>query len=105
MAVALRARNVLIENVLDVQNDHFMVVQRAHELLETSGYQVDSIVLLEEPKLASHNLEIRRNLATALGLELCDVSLKAKTMEGLGPIGERRAIAAEVVVLLEEIKK
>jgi DNA (cytosine-5)-methyltransferase 1 len=45
LAVSLRARNILIENVLDVQNDHFMVVQRAHELLESSGYQVDSIVL------------------------------------------------------------
>lgn len=45
LAVALRAKNVLIENVLDVQNDHFMVVQRAHELLEASGYQVDSIVI------------------------------------------------------------
>jgi DNA (cytosine-5)-methyltransferase 1 len=45
LAIALRAKNLLIENVLDVQNDHFMVVQRAQEILEDSGYHVDSIVL------------------------------------------------------------
>lgn len=45
LAIALRAKNVMIENVLDVQNDHFMVVQRAYELLEANGYHVDSIVL------------------------------------------------------------
>jgi len=45
LAVALRAKNIIIENVLDVQNDYFMVVQRARELLEANGYHVDSIVL------------------------------------------------------------
>lgn len=45
LAVALRTKNLLIENVLDVQNDHFLVVQRAHELLEAAGYHVDSILL------------------------------------------------------------
>ena len=45
LAVSLKSTNILIENVLDVQNDHFMVVQRARELLNSCGYQVDSIVL------------------------------------------------------------
>jgi len=67
--------------------------------------QVDSILFLEEPKLSPHSMDIRRNLASALGIELSQVSLKAKTMEGLGPIGERKAIAAQVIVLLQEIKK
>lgn len=67
--------------------------------------QVDSIVFLEEPKLAPHHVEVRRSLANALGIEMSEISLKAKTMEGLGPIGERKAIAAQVVVLLQEIAK
>lgn len=63
--------------------------------------QFDSIVLLEEPKLAPHADSIRRRIATLLGTELTSISLKAKTMEGLGPIGERKAIAAHVVITLE----
>jgi 2-C-methyl-D-erythritol 2,4-cyclodiphosphate synthase len=68
------------------------------------GYRVvqcDSILFLEEPKLKDHWLSIRTEVAKLLGTELSSVSVKAKTMEGLGPIGERKAIAAQVVVLLE----
>ncbi len=65
-------------------------------------HQMDSTIILEEPKLAPHSLEIRKALAQLLGVELSDVSVKAKTMEGLGPIGERRAIAAHTVVTLKE---
>lgn len=65
--------------------------------------QVDSNVFLEEPKLAPHHDDIRKNLAGLLGIELADVSLKAKTMEGLGPIGERKAISAQAIVVLEEL--
>lgn len=61
---------------------------------------VDSTVVLEEPKLAPHTDPIRREIAGLLGIELSCVSVKAKTMEGLGPIGERRAIAAHSSVLL-----
>lgn len=66
--------------------------------------QMDATVFLEEPKLASVSDSIRRNLANALSVELTQVSLKAKTMEGLGMIGERKALSAQVVVLLEELK-
>lgn len=45
VAVALRSQNILIENVAEVQNDHFMVVSRARQLLEASGYFVEEIIL------------------------------------------------------------
>lgn len=67
--------------------------------------QVDSNLFLEEPKIAPHKDAIRSKLAQLLGCEIANVSVKAKTMEGLGPIGERKALAAQVVVLLKEIPK
>ncbi len=70
------------------------------------GYEVvnvDSVVMLEEPKLSPHFEAMRRRLAELVGTELTSVSVKAKTMEGMGPVGERKAIAATVVVLLREI--
>ncbi len=83
-------------------------VKEVVEKVKNLGYeihQVDSNIFLEEPKVAPHNDAIRTNLAQLLGIELCNVSLKAKTMEGLGPIGERKALAAQVIVTLKEISK
>lgn len=65
--------------------------------------QFDSTVLLEEPKLAGHSDAIRRSIAQLLNVELSNASVKAKTMEGLGPVGEGRAIAAHAVVTLEAV--
>ena len=66
--------------------------------------QLDSIVFLEEPKLAPHLDKVREVLARSLGLELSEVSVKAKTMEAMGPVGERKAVAAQVIVMLESVE-
>ncbi len=65
--------------------------------------QIDSNVFLEEPKLAPHLDKVREMLARTLGLELSSVSVKAKTMEAMGPVGERKAIAAQAIVMLESL--
>lgn len=67
-------------------------------------YQVDSTVHLEAPKLAPHIDKMRENIASMLSLELSDVSVKAKTGEGIGAIGTRKAIAAQVIVTIREVK-
>jgi 2C-methyl-D-erythritol 2,4-cyclodiphosphate synthase len=48
---------------------------------------------------------MRRRLADLLGLSPDAVGLKARTMEGLGPIGEGQAVAAQAVVLLEKTQE
>lgn len=70
------------------------------------GYRVahfDSIVIVEDPKLSPHSDSIRRSIASLLSVELSAVSVKAKTMEGLGLVGENKAIAAHAVVNLEPL--
>jgi 2-C-methyl-D-erythritol 2,4-cyclodiphosphate synthase len=62
---------------------------------------VDSIIQLEAPKLRSHIDLMRKNIAGVLGVEIGCVSIKAKTGEGVDAVGERRAVAAQAVVLLE----
>ncbi|NLA92553.1 MAG: 2-C-methyl-D-erythritol 2,4-cyclodiphosphate synthase [Spirochaetales bacterium] len=65
------------------------------------GYKivnVDSTVILETPKLAPYIEKIRSSLATALGVSVERISVKAKTAEGLMP----EAIAAQVAVLLSK---
>lgn len=69
----------------------------------TPGFRVENIditILLEKPKLGPYKPVIRERIATALGLEPGRVAVKAKTMEGLGPIGQQEAIAAMVTLLI-----
>ena len=63
---------------------------------------VDVTILAEAPKIAPRSAEMRGRMAGGLGLPVDCVSLKATTMEKLGPIGAREAIAAQAVALLEK---
>jgi len=61
----------------------------------------DVTVLLEAPKLRPFVGAMRERLAEVLEVDAGRISVKAKTMEGLGPIGQGDALAAHAVVLLE----
>ncbi len=61
---------------------------------------VDSTVLLERPKLKDFRLPIRESLAAAMGLAVEQVSVKFKTAEKVGPVGEGRSAESQAVVLL-----
>lgn len=67
-----------------------------------SPHNIDATVLLERPMLAPYMPHMRATLASALGLSEDRVNIKAKTNEGLDAVGQRQAIAAHVVVLLDE---
>ena len=62
---------------------------------------MDSTVILERPKLKDYRLAIRESLAKAMGLDVDQVSVKFKTAEGIGPVGEGRSAEAQAIVLLE----
>ncbi len=63
--------------------------------------QVDVTVLLERPRLGPHIPAMRATLAAALGLAVDDVSVKAKTNEGMGFVGRGEGIATMAVATLE----
>ena len=68
------------------------------------GYRpinVDCTVCLEKPRLSSYIPAIREHLAQDLGLDTAAISVKAKTGEGLGPVGSGRAVEAYAVMLVE----
>lgn len=78
-------------------------VQRALTLAATHGYDlmnVDSTVILERPKLNEFRSAIRENLAAALHLPTTSVSVKFKTAEKIGPVGEGQSCEAQAIVLL-----
>jgi 2-C-methyl-D-erythritol 2,4-cyclodiphosphate synthase len=76
----------------------------AAALVRESGYtisNVDSTVILERPKLKDHRLAIRESIAATLELGVDRVSVKFKTAEGVGPVGEGKSGEAQAVVLLQ----
>lgn len=78
-------------------------VTEAVRLAAAAGWSVenaDLTVLAERPKLAPHKAAIRGTVARLLGIPEGRVNVKAKTLEGLGPIGAGEAIAALAVVSL-----
>ena len=80
------------------------MLRRAAARVTEAGWRVvnlDCVVFAQRPKILPHRAAIRERIAGILGLTDEAVWLKAKTGEGVGPIGEELAIAAECVVLIE----
>ena len=69
------------------------------------GYVVNNVdvsITLEKPKLKPYILDMRKNLAALLNIDVDDVSVKAGTNEGLDEIGQGKAVKAEAIVLLKK---
>ena len=83
--------------------DSLALLAEAARRVRAAGWQignVDSTVVAQAPKLAPHILAMRQHLAQALVVQLDQVSVKAKTAEGMGPVGRLEAIEARAVCLL-----
>ncbi len=83
--------------------DSVQFLRHAVKLAAGEGYRltnVDSTIVLERPKLKDYRPVIRESLAEAVGLPLPLVSVKFKTAEKVGPVGEGRSCEAQAVVLL-----
>jgi 2-C-methyl-D-erythritol 2,4-cyclodiphosphate synthase len=79
------------------------LLKRVGRLVQRTGFavvNVDSTVVLEEPKLSRHVGTMRRRIAAALSIAPAAVSVKATTNEGLGFAGRREGCAAFAVALI-----
>ena len=82
-----------------------ILMDEIYELMDRKGYRignVDSLVIMERPKLRPYIDQIRAKLAEHLHCELDRVSVKATTSEKMGFVGEGKGVIAQAVVLLEE---
>jgi 2-C-methyl-D-erythritol 2,4-cyclodiphosphate synthase len=83
--------------------DSLVLLRHALELARGKGFRlvnVDSTVILERPKLKDFRLPIRERLAAVLELGLDCVSVKFKTAEKVGPVGEGKSAEAQAIVTL-----
>ena len=85
--------------------DSLVFLRRARELAREQGFgvvNIDSTVILERPKLKDFRLPIRERLAGALDLDVARVSVKFKTAEKTGPVGEGRSVEAQAIATLRQ---
>ncbi len=63
---------------------------------------VDLIIHAEKPNLSEQKTPIAQSIAALLGMPTVDVNVKAKTNEGLGPVGNEHGIACTAVVMVSK---
>jgi 2-C-methyl-D-erythritol 2,4-cyclodiphosphate synthase len=61
---------------------------------------LDCTIFAEQPRLSPHKVAIRGRIADLLGISAEQVNVKAKTGEGVGPVGRLEVIEADAIVLL-----
>jgi 2-C-methyl-D-erythritol 2,4-cyclodiphosphate synthase len=83
--------------------DSMEFVSACGHMVREAGFEIgnlDVTVIVQSIRVSPHRQAMRENLATALGLRIGDVSVKATTTDGLGWIGSDEGLAAHAVVVL-----
>ncbi len=83
--------------------DSAQFLAHAAALVRNGGYEIvniDSTVILERPKLKDYRMLIRESLARTLQLDLDRVSVKFKTAERVGPVGEGLSAEAQAIATI-----
>ena len=81
------------------------LLAHVYKLIQSKGYKIgniDAVILAEEPKLKPHFAQMQTNIATALGIDLDRVSVKATTTETMGPEGRKEGMSSHAVALLNK---
>ncbi|MCH7721768.1 MAG: 2-C-methyl-D-erythritol 2,4-cyclodiphosphate synthase [Bacteroidetes bacterium] len=83
--------------------DSAILLKKTYQLIKEKGYKIgniDSVVALQEPKLAEYILQIQEKISSILEAGIDQISIKATTTEGLGFIGREEGISAFASVLI-----
>ena len=85
--------------------DSAILIRRIVSIMKERNYVINNIdisITLEKPKIKNYIQAMRENLAKLLETNIENVSVKAGTNEGVGPLGKGEAVKAEAIVLLKE---
>lgn len=80
-----------------------LLLEKVMHLIKKKGLRVvsvDSVIVAEKPKMAPYIPRMKQTLAPLLGISESCLGIKAKTNEGLGEVGQQKAIACWAVCLL-----
>lgn len=85
--------------------DSIKLLEQVGELVRGEGWRIvdiDTVLMIQEPKMAPHREQMRANIAAALQIPVESVGVKATTTERLGYEGRGEGVTAQAVALLEK---
>jgi 2-C-methyl-D-erythritol 2,4-cyclodiphosphate synthase len=85
--------------------DSKILLKKVYAMMDAEDWKLgnlDSTLILEEPKVAKYIPKMRSKLADILKTEVENISIKATTSESLGPEGRGEGISAHAVVLISK---
>jgi len=80
-----------------------ILLKKINGIIKSKGYyieNIDSTILLEQPKVEKYIDDMRVKLAQTLEIEFDRISVKATTSEKMGFVGKKEGVAAYAVILL-----
>ena len=86
--------------------DSKILLSKTYKLVQERGYHIvniDSTIHAQQPKLNPYIPEMEKTLASVLGIDFNQISIKATTTETLGFEGREEGISASAVVLLKKV--
>lgn len=84
--------------------DSIKLLEHVGGLVKESGWRIvdiDSVLMIQEPKMSPHREQMRKNIAAALDIPVDNIGVKATTTEWLGYEGRGEGASAQAVALLE----
>ena len=85
--------------------DSLLLLKVVAERVREAGYRVSNIdvtMIAQKPKLRPHIPQMEANIASAVGIDVSRVNVKATTEEKLGFTGNMEGMSCHAVCLLEE---
>jgi len=82
------------------------LLEETARMLKENAYEIiniDSLIMIEEPKMAPHIDLMRENIARSLNIDVSKINIKATRGETLGFVGRKEGVLAEAICLIEEI--
>lgn len=93
------------EKLKDIKSS--ILLEKINNIMLEKGYEIvniDSIIVIQKPKLRPYIDEIRKGIADILKIDINLINVKAKTEEKLGFTGDESGVKSYCVVLLQKTK-
>jgi len=84
--------------------DSMIFLENVTEKVKSAGFRInhiDSVIILQEPKLSGYIIKMRSNIANTIKIDKSQISIKATTTDHIGNIGKGNAIAAQAITTIE----
>lgn len=85
-----------------------IILSKVYEIMVSKGYKinnVDSLIIIEKPKMKDYILQMKKNIAALLHTSIENVNVKATCCEKMGFVGRSEGVVAQAVVLLVSDEK